>query len=391
MRPVTTGLHRLCLDRWKSLRGARLGLLANQASLGQDLIHAKTALSRRLPGALKALFGPQHGYGGEEQDNMQETPHAIDRELQIPVFSLYSETRRPLPHMLEMIDVLIVDLQDVGTRVYTFPATLRGCIEAAAEAGVKVLVLDRPNPLGGEVVEGNLLHPRWHSFVGPFTLPMRHGLTMGEMALMFSRELRIDCDLEVVAMEGWRRAMLWQDTGLRWLMPSPNMPLPETALVYPGQVIWEGTNVSEGRGTCRPFEIFGAPFLDPQILLAALEPEAHRGIHLQSYTFRPTFNKWAGRICRGFMFHVKDPGAFRPYRTTLCLLRAVIRTHPEAFSWRPPPYEYESDRRPIDLILGDPSIREALESGVSVMELESGWKQDLKTYMERRRPYLLYE
>ena len=213
-----------------------------------------------FPGQLKALFGPQHGYGGEDQDNMVETSHTSDKNLRIPIFSLYAQSREPSKEMLDGIDILIVDLQDVGTRVYTFTSTMLHCMKAAAKYGKKIVVLDRPNPLGGQLVEGNLLEPELFSFVGPGRIPMRHGLTMGEMALYFNHLYALKSDLEIITMEGWRREMLWKETGLRWIMPSPNMPLPETASVYPGQVIWEGTNISEGRGTCRPFEIFGAPF-----------------------------------------------------------------------------------------------------------------------------------
>ena len=252
MERVQTGLDRIRVGLWKQLKWYKLGLLSNQASLDSMFTGAKEVISHLLPGQLKALFGPQHGYGGEDQDNMVETDHAYDNASKIPVFSLYAEKREPLPHMLEMVDILIIDLQDVGTRVYTFASTMLNCLMAAAKSGKKVIVLDRPNPLGGEVIEGNLLRPELYSFVWPYSLPMRHGLTMGEMARIFNEIFGLGCDLEIIAMHGWRREMLWDETGLNWIMPSPNMPLPETAHVYPGQVIWEGTNLSEGRGTCRP-------------------------------------------------------------------------------------------------------------------------------------------
>ncbi|MCP4666613.1 MAG: DUF1343 domain-containing protein, partial [Deltaproteobacteria bacterium] len=312
------------------------------------------------------LFGPQHGYGGEDQDNMIETIHSADSTLGIPVFSLYADKREPLPHMLDMIDILIIDLQDVGTRVYTFASTMLTCLKAAAEENKKVLVLDRPNPLGGKAVEGPVLESHYYSFVGPYSLPMRHGLTMGEMARIFNRVFELGCDMEVLSMEGWRREMLWDKTGLKWHMPSPNMPLFETAQVYPGQVLWEGTNLSEGRGTCRPFEIFGAPFLDTDSIKRALEPEAMAGCHLQDYAFRPTFNKWDGELCRGFMMHVTDPHVYRSCYMTTGLLRAVMEIHGESFRWKEPPYEYEYEKTPIDIIVGDASFRRDLESGVPV-------------------------
>lgn len=390
MEFIQTGLDRVREGLWKQLKGFRLGLLANQASLDSRLNGAREVISRLLPGDLKAIFGPQHGYGGEDQDNMVETDHAYDSSLKIPLFSLYAGKREPLPHMLDMLDILIIDLQDVGTRVYTFASTMLNCLKAAAKAGKKVIVLDRPNPLGGTVLEGNLLQPELYSFVGPYRLPMRHGLTMGEMALIFNEGFGLCCDLEIIPMHGWRREMLWNATGLRWIMPSPNMPFPETAYVYPGQVLWEGTNVSEGRGTCRPFEIFGAPYINTESVKKALEPEATRGCFLQEYSFRPTFQKWKGGICNGFMLHIMDFHIFRPYFTSFALLKAVIEIHGKDFEWKKPPYEYEWEKRPIDLIIGDTSLLKELESGAPLSRLKQAWAADLKSFSQWRRPYLLY-
>jgi len=390
MNTVLTGLDRIYEGYWEKLKGYRLGLLANQASLDSRLNTAGDIVNRLLPGRLKALFGPQHGYGGEDQDNMVETRHSTDRASNIPVFSLYSETKAPLPHMFKMIDLLIIDLQDVGTRVYTFVSTMLNCLKAAATHGKKVLVLDRPNPLGGEIVEGNLLQPKLYSFVGPYKIPMRHGLTMGEMARMVNHELGLGCDLEVLPMQGWHRDMRWNETGLRWLMPSTNMPFPQTAEVYPGQVIWEGTNLSEGRGTCRPFEIFGAPYLDTAAIKNQLEPEAEAGCFLQSYSFRPTFNKWQGELCRGFMIHVLDANIYQPYFTTIALLKTIREIHPEDFEWKEPPYEYEYEKKPIDLITGDSSIRRELESGVPASIMRDKWQEDLASFVRWRKKYLLY-
>lgn len=390
MHTVLTGIDRISDGYREKLKGYRLGLLANQASLDSRLNTARDVIARLLPGQLKALFGPQHGYGGEDQDNMVETSHSYDKALKTPVFSLYSETKEPLPHMLDMIDVLIMDLQDVGTRVYTFASTMLNCLRAAARHGKKVLALDRPNPLGGEVVEGNLLRPELYSFVGPYSLPMRHGLTMGEMARVFNHVFAVDCDLEIISMHGWRREMLWNETGLRWAMPSTNMPFPETAGVYPGQVIWEGTNISEGRGTCRPFEIFGAPYLDTEAIKRVLDPAATEGCYLQEYSFRPTFHKWKRELCHGFMIHVLDPHIYRPYFTSLALLKAIMETHQQDFEWKEPPYEYEHKKKPIDLILGDSSLRRELESGVSLSLIKEKWQADLESFVQWRKPYLLY-
>jgi uncharacterized protein YbbC (DUF1343 family) len=390
MSRVLTGLDSLREGSWKKLKGHRLGLLANQASLDSNLTPAEEVLSQLLPRHLQALFGAQHGRGGEDQDNMVETPDAYHRSLRIPIFSLYSETREPLPHMLDKIDVLIIDLQDVGTRVYTFPSTMLNCLKAAARQGKKVMVLDRPNPLGGALVEGNLLRPELYSFVGPLSLPMRHGLTMGELAKIFNEVLGLRCDLEIIPLKGWQRENLWKDTGLRWAMPSPNMPLPETAQVYPGQVLWEGTNLSEGRGTCRPFEIFGAPYLDTVAVMKALPSRAVAGCHLQKYSFRPTFHKWRENVCQGFLIHVLDPPAYRPYFTSLALLKTIMEVHEKDFAWRKPPYEYEHKKKPIDLIVGDSKIRQGLASGSNLSELEEEWSVDLEAFLKWRVSFLLY-
>lgn len=390
MAYVQTGIDLICEGQWKRLRGYRLGLLSNQASLDSRLKASWEVISGLLPGQLKALFGPQHGFTGEDQDNMVETDHSYQKGLGIPVFSLYADKRAPLPQMLEMIDVLIIDLQDVGTRVYTFPSTVLNCLEAAARGGRKVLLLDRPNPLGGEVVEGNLLRPELYSFVGPYSLPMRHGLTMGEMARIFNDVYNLGCDLEIITMNGWHREMLWFETGLRWIMPSPNMPFPQTAFVYPGQVIWEGTNLSEGRGTCRPFEIFGAPYLDTTAIRHALDQEATCGCHLQEFSFRPTFHKWQGELCRGFMIHVIDPHVYRPYFTSMALLKAAMETHRGRFEWKDPPYEYEYIKKPIDLIMGNSSLRLDLESGTPLSIIKEKWEADLEYFLQWRKPYLLY-
>lgn len=391
MVQVLTGLDRIREGEWERLRKYKIGLVANQASLDSRLHPAKEILERFLPGRLKALFGPQHGYGGQDQDNMVETGHSSDKKMNIPVYSLYAETREPLDHMLEDLDVLVIDLQDVGTRVYTFASTLLNCLKAAAKCGKKVLVLDRPNPLGGEVVEGNLLKPQLYSFVGPYSFPMRHGLTMGEMARVFDHVYELDCDLEIITLYGWTREMLWEETGLRWNMPSPNMPFVGTTLVYPGQVIWEATNLSEGRGTCRPFEIFGAPWLEPDAIKQELDPVALTGCYLQEYTFRPTFHKWAGKICRGFMIHVLDPHFFRPYSTSLALLKTVMDIYRDRFEWKKPPYEYEYKKRPIDLIVGNPSVRRDLESGAPLSHILDKVIKELESFISWRRPFLIYK
>jgi len=322
---------------------------------------------------------------------MVETPDSVDPELGIPIFSLYSGTRKPTPRMIHDLDLLVIDLQDVGTRVYTFIHTTALCMTAAAEAGIRVMVLDRPNPIGGLEVEGNLLDPTFSSFVGLFPIPMRHGMTLGELAGLVNREYGIGCDLEVIPMRGWKRQMLFPDTGLPWVIPSPNLPTFDTAMVYPGQVLLEGTNLSEGRGTTRPFELFGAPWLDPAPLKERLNREDLPGVSFREHHFIPTFHKWKDKLCHGFQLHVTDPPVFRAYRTTLAVLKSVISLFPDRFDWKGPPYEYEREKLPIDLLIGDRSVREKLEEGAPLDELERGWRKGLEAFLKRRRKYLLYE
>ncbi len=387
---VSTGLELLLQHSHTWIEGRRLGLLCNPASIDRRYAHARDGLMQRFPGQLKALYSPQHGFFAEKQDNMVESDHMTDAATGLPVFSLYGETRIPTPAMLEPIDVLVVDLQDVGTRVYTFIYTLSYCLEAARECGRRVLVLDRPNPVNGRQVEGNLLDPRWASFVGRYALPMRHGLTIAELARLFNDHFGIGCELDVVAMDGWERAMWFDATGLPWVAPSPNMPTLATAAVYPGQVIWEGTNMSEGRGTALPFEICGAPYLDVDRVQKALAGKGLPGVFLRPLTFEPTSGKHAQTPCHGFQIHVTDRDRYQPYLASLQLLQAVIRCHPEAFAWKTPPYEYEFEKRPIDLILGDADIRRRLEALEDLGVLAQAWEGEIDAFREACAPYLIY-
>jgi uncharacterized protein YbbC (DUF1343 family) len=359
---VRTGLETFLARPPKWTAAGRVGLLCNQASVDSGYRSAVSLLARQFGRRLTTLFSPQHGIWGERQDNMVESPHGRHPDLGIPVFSLYADVRRPTEEMLDRIDLLFVDLQETGCRVYTFITTLFYCLEEAARHGKKVVVLDRPNPLGG-TVEGNVLTEEMISFVGTWPIPMRHGLTMGELALFFNREAGIRADLEVVPMRRWRRRMLFPDTGLPWVPPSPNLPTPDSALVYPGQVLLEGTNLSEGRGTTRPFELFGAPWISPSVLRQALERYRLPGVAFREAHFLPTHQKWEGRVCGGLQLHVTDSVAFRPYRTSLSILRETSRLWSAGFAWKRPPYEYERDRLPFDILSGDPRIRLALEEG----------------------------
>jgi uncharacterized protein YbbC (DUF1343 family) len=322
---------------------------------------------------------------------MIESDHSSDPDTGLPLFSLYSSKRKPTPEMLDHFDVLIIDLFDVGTRVYTFLYTMAYCLEAAAEHGKKVLVLDRPNPIGGRLVEGNLIQPDCHSFVGLYPIPMRHGLTFGELGLLLNNHFNIGADLEIIPMQGWQREMLFGDTGLPWVFPSPNMVSTAAALVYPGQVIWEGTNISEGRGTCLPFELFGAPFFDSRKIMAEIaEGVDLPGCFLRPLIFEPTSNKWAGQSCHGFQIHVTEPARFRPYRTSLSLLQAAMHLYPEQFQYKKPPYEYEFERLPMDLILGSTHLRLALEQGKNILDLENSWQAELDDFDKLRREVFLY-
>jgi uncharacterized protein YbbC (DUF1343 family) len=384
------GIDALDGELLSSLRGARIGLLCNHASVNRNLVHSRFLLIDGAGLNLTCLFSPQHGFAAEKQDNMIESDHGLDSATGLPVFSLYGEHRKPTREMFERIDVLLVDLLDVGTRVYTFIYTVAYCLEAAAEYGIRVVVLDRPNPIGGELVEGNLLRPELSSFVGLYPIPMRHGMTVGELARFFNQTGSIGADLDIVEMSGWRRSMYFEDCAVPWVFPSPNMPTPATALVYPGQVIWEGTNVSEGRGTTLPFELVGAPYWDVGQIEAELEPNCLAGCLLRPAVFQPTSGKWAGQVCQGYQIHVLDRHTFRPYRTSLALYQAVFRLYPEDFAYKEPPYEYEYEKLPMDLIIGNRSIREQIEQGISIEVLERGWRHELDEFLDRRSGFLLY-
>lgn len=386
---VQLGCESLATQPPAWLRTKRLGLLSNQASVTHRFEHVIDVLTG-AGGKLHCLFSPQHGFFGEKQANMRESPDDWDRARQIPMVSLYSNVRRPPASVLQNIDVLLVDLQDVGTRVYTYTTTMGLCMEAAAELGVKVVILDRPNPINGKAMEGNLLSLDCRSFVGRYPVPMRHGLTIGEFALFVAGHCNIPCDLEVIPMHGWQRRSMFSGTHLPWVFPSPNMPTWETALLYPGMVLLEGINVSEGRGTTLPFQLFGAPFIDQKKLARSLDPRALRGIALRPATFEPMFDKWRGQTCYGFQIHVTDPDQFRPYRFGLALLQSVMREHPGDCQWLPPPYEYEYEKLPIDIILGSQQVRKAIEQGVSLDEVEHGWAGDIEAFQELRKDCLLY-
>ncbi len=387
---LQVGLEVLVHDESESFAGQRIGYLSNQSSTTREFIHGRVLLQQKYGDRLTCLFSPQHGFFSEKQDNMIESDHSIDVITGLPIYSLYGEHRRPTAEMFAGLDVLFIDLIDVGTRVYTFLYTMAYCLEMAAQLGKKIVVLDRPNPIGGEKIEGNLLQTDCCSFVGLYPLPMRHGLSFGELALFINSEFAIGAELEVVKLKGWQRSMLFRDTSFPWVCPSPNMPTPETALVYPGQVIWEGTNVSEGRGTTLPFEFVGAPYWHHSAMLQLLAKTELPGCYLRPIVFEPTSGKWAGYPCIGFQVHVTNPRSFLPYRTSLALLQASILLYPDHFQYKQPPYEYEFERLPMDLILGDKQVRLQLEDGLPIVEIEEGWQDDLDCFDHSRKKYFLY-
>jgi uncharacterized protein YbbC (DUF1343 family) len=392
MATVQTGLDRCLADPPPILRGARFGLLMNQATVDRSFRYGCDLLAAQFPGQLTALFSPQHGLWCEEQANMIESPNGRYEPLGLPVYSLYSQTREPTPEMLAGLDCLLIDLQDVGTRVYTFVWTIQNCLRACAAANVAVVLLDRPNPLGGLVAEGLLLEPDFMSFVGGAGVPMRHGLTLGELARLIDTEQQIGADLTVVPMTGWRRDMLYHDTGLPWVAPSPNMPRFTTALLYPGQVLLEGTNLSEGRGTTLPFELIGAPFIDPHKLAVELNKLVLPGVAFRPVRFVPTFDKFQGQRCGGVATHIRDPRQVRSFALTLHILATVHRLWPDDFRWLPPPYEYEREKMPIDILFGSPRLREAMMSDsnsghATINELA---RLDEPAWWHRAQPHLLY-
>ncbi len=460
MATVATGLDRVARSGLRLPGRGRVAVLCNATTVSGAWVPTVDALLA-VPGlAVDRILSPQHGFAAEKQDNMVESPDGVHPRLGIPIHSLYHDVRAPRPEIFAGLDAVLVDLQDVGTRVYTFATTALLTIEGAHRAGVPVIVLDRPNPIGG-AVEGPVLEERFRSFVGHVDVPLRHGLTLGELCLYgawragvlddgavralagdrgraSTRDLAGDrgrartrtlpgargpasargaeeIDLgpvRVVPLEGWRRSQYLDETGLPWTVPSPNLPALESAVVYPGQVALEGTNLSEGRGTTRPFEIFGAPYVDPAAVAAELarggaagalttesrpggvvfgpDDTALAGVVLREIHYEPTFHKYAGQLVRGFHLHVTDRCRYRPVQAFVTMLDAIRRAHPAAFAWREPPYEYERDRPAIDLIFGTDRVRAALESGARPDEIAASWETDVAAYNERVRPFYLY-
>ncbi len=372
------------------LKGSRIGIVCNHASVDRDFGHVIDKMAATEGVTLGAIFGPQHGFRSDVQDNMVETPHGDNLRRRVPVYSLYSETREPTSEMLRGIDALVIDLQDIGARIYTYIYTMANCMRAAGRHGVQVIVCDRPNPIGGRHVEGEYLEPGWESFVGQFPIPMRHGMTIGELAALFNDVFDIGSPLDVVRMEGWDRNMYADGTSLPWVMPSPNMPTLDTAIVYPGTVLFEGTMLSEGRGTTRPFELVGAPWIEAERFAAQMNGLGLPGVYFRPAGFEPTFQKHAKQPCGGCQIHVTDRDAFRPVITGVALIDTFRRFDAGRFAWRQPPYEYEHDKVPIDILAGSDTLRQQVESGVPIVEIAAGWKDDERGFERLRQPFLMY-
>ncbi|MDQ3180939.1 MAG: DUF1343 domain-containing protein [Acidobacteriota bacterium] len=389
-KAVKLGLEKILDEQINLLKGMRVGLVCNPASVNHQFKHAADLFYENEHINLTTLFGPQHGIRGDVQDNMVETSHIIDSRTEIPIYSLYSETRQPTQEMLSSIDALVFDLQDVGCRVYTFIYTMANCMRACAEFGKKMFVLDRPNPINGIDVEGNLLELGHESFVGMYPIPMRHGMTVGELAKFFNTDFELHCELEVITMDNWSREDFYDETDAPWVMPSPNMPIVDTTVVFPATVYLEGTRVSEGRGTTRPFEIIGTSYINALDYADALKSLELPGVIFRPIKFLPTFQKFANESCSGVFLHVIDRNAFEPVITGLAITKTIFDLYPNDFKWKSPPYEYVFERNPFDVIAGTTKIREFFEKGKALKEVKKSWEKDIKNFYKTREKFLLY-
>ncbi len=388
---LKVGLDILLEEKTNLLKGLRVGLVAHQPSVSESLEHAVTLLHRHPDINLTTVFGPQHGIWGETQDNMIEWESYQDPKTGLPFYSLYGETRKPKPEMLGDVDVMVIDLQDVGARYYTYIYTMALTMEACAEQGKQVIVLDRPNPINGTDIEGPVLDPEFKSFVGLYPIPVRHGMTSGELALFFNTECGINCDLTVIPMQNWNRNEYFDETGFPWVIPSPNMPALTTAVVYPGMCLFEATNVSEARGTTLPFELTGAPWIkDPHAFAERLHEFNLPGVTFRPLFFIPTFHKNKDELIGGVQAHVNDRGIFKPFITGVAMVSAYREAGGPAFEWNPPPYEYEYTLKPFDILSGGDRIRRQIEKNISLTEIEKTWQPALEEFRNTREEYLLY-
>jgi uncharacterized protein YbbC (DUF1343 family) len=387
---VTLGVERVLNGELDLLRDQRVGLVCNQASVDHGFRHVADLFHQNPDINLTTLFGPQHGIRGDVQDNMIETGHALDRKTGLPIYSLYSETREPTEDMLRDVDTIVFDLQDVGTRIYTFVYTLANCMRAAKKFGKKVIACDRPNPIGGSKVAGVVLDPASVSFVGQFPIATRHGMTVCELGRMFNEHFGIGCELESVAMSGWSRELWYDETDCPWVLPSPNIPTVDTTVVFPATVHLEGTQLSEGRGTTKPFEFAGAPYIDADDFAAVLTGFQFPGVAFRACGFMPTFQKHAGLACGGVQIHVTDRESFEPVIAGIAIVKSAFDMYRADFRWKDPPYEYEYDRNPFDLISGSSKVREAIERGDSLGAIADSWRAPLVEFERLRERFLLY-
>jgi uncharacterized protein YbbC (DUF1343 family) len=389
-KPIKLGIERLLDEKVDLLNGARVGLVCNQASVNHDFHHAADLFHQHPKINLTTLFGPQHGIRGDVQDNMIETEHATDRTTGLPIYSLYSETREPSADMLRDVDVIVVDLQDVGTLIYTFVYTLANCMRAAKKLNKKVIACDRPNPINGLRTEGVVLDPAFASFVGQFPIATRHGMTFCELGRLFNEAFGIGSDLECVTMHGWSRELWYDETDGPWVFPSPNMPSLDAATVFPGSVHLEGTQMSEGRGTTKPFELIGAPYIDADQYANALNGLGLPGVYFRSCVFLPTFQKHGGEACGGIQIHVTNRETFQPAISGIAVVKTAFDMYGDKFKWKNPPYEYEYDKNPFDVIAGTSKVREAMERGDSLDSIKESWQAPLVEFSRLRGDFLLY-
>ncbi len=369
----------------------RLGVVCNQASVNRELKHVSELVLAAKGLEVTCFFGPQHGIRGEKQDNMVESDDFIDPVSGLPVYSLYGTSREPSDTSLLALDGFLIDMQDVGTRIYTFMYTMANCMKAAKRHGKKVIVLDRPNPINGIHTEGNVLDPNFASFVGQYPISTRHGMTMGELALLFNDAFAIGCDLTVVSMKGYSRKQYWEDLKREWVVPSPNIPTPLSALVFPATVAIEGTLLSEGRGTTHPFEWVGAPYINPDALGAEMARMKLPGVYFRPIFFQPTYQKGKDQVCGGVQIHVTDRKKFKPFVAGVRLIAKIAELYPKDFAWKKPPYEYEYEKMPIDLIAGTSAFREAVDARKGTRAFEEMAEEQLETFRKLRKKYLLYK
>jgi len=388
---VITGLESLLKDFPSKLKGKKIGILCHAPSITKEFEHITTIFFKRDDCRLAAIFGPQHGIHGQTQDNMIEWQSQRHPLFDIPLYSLYGQNRKPTPEMLNGIDIFLIDLQDVGARLYTYIWTVKLCIEACSEAGIQVWVLDRPNPIGRLPFDGPVLKKEFFTFVGGASIPLCHRMTIGEMAQWIKEKYYPGCELNVVWMKNWKRSSIFSETGLPWVLPSPNMPSVQTALVYPGTVLIEALNLSEGRGTTIPFELFGAPFIDQEKLKKNLDARHIEGCAFRPHEFIPAFHKFSGELCYGMQIHIKDISHFKPVTTAFEILDAIIETtEAGALSFKMPPYEYEYKLMPFDILSGDSGMRETLTGRYNIRIEKERWAYEIEEFRKELRQIAFY-